>query len=242
MGVDYEIIGDEQQHKETRQNRMFGVVGAICCVALLAGWSSKGSAAAGVASLDAVPMNPESLSSAKCITSDEPVLAGVDVVAYFSLSEGDSAVTGSEEHTATFGGYSFYFSSAANRKAFELDPAKYAPQWGSFCSYGISSETFWTWDAVENGGPEADPNVWLIRDDKLYLFMYEVPKRKFLEGNVDERIESGMATWDTFTSGSIHDYFNTACFWYDAECGHDGDICISEYDALMAAASETQAD
>jgi len=51
----------------------------------------------------------------------------------------------------------------------------------------------WTWVDVKQGGPMADPDVWMVRDGKLYLFMYEVPKRKFLEGNVDARIKAGMA-------------------------------------------------
>jgi hypothetical protein len=44
-------------------------------------------------------------------------------------------------------------------------------QWGGFCAYGISSETWWTWSMVEQSGPEADPNVWEIIDGKLYFFM-----------------------------------------------------------------------
>jgi hypothetical protein len=43
----------------------------------------------------------------------------------------------------------------------------------------------------------------MVRDSKLYLFMYEVPKRKFVTGNVDERIKTGVAV-SSFASEFIH--------------------------------------
>lgn len=46
-------------------------------------------------------------------------LKGVDVVAYFSLEEGDEAVWGSTDFVATFGGYRYLFASAENKALFE---------------------------------------------------------------------------------------------------------------------------
>lgn len=75
-----------------------------------------------------------------------PVLAGYDVVAYFSLDEDDSGVLGSEDYQANLTStdmtnstkkmedtnYTFYFSSAENRETFLSDPWKYTPNWGAF--------------------------------------------------------------------------------------------------------------
>jgi len=60
-------------------------------------------------------------------------------------------------------------------------------------TYPVILNDRWTWADVKQSGPKADPDVWMVRDGKLYLFMYEVPKRKFLAGNVDARIQAGMA-------------------------------------------------
>lgn len=49
-----------------------------------------------------------------------PVLLGVDLVAYFSLEESESAVFGSEDYASTYNGYLFYFSSAENQELFEV--------------------------------------------------------------------------------------------------------------------------
>ena len=39
-------------------------------------------------------------------------------------------------------GYTYNFVSEANKKAFLKSPSTYVPQFGGFCSYGISSETW----------------------------------------------------------------------------------------------------
>ncbi|CAM9878627.1 unnamed protein product, partial [Choristocarpus tenellus] len=96
-----------------------------------------------------------------------PVLKGTDVVAYFDLDPGQEQVPGSPSHSSSLGDYVFWFSTAANKIAFERDPWKYAPQYGSFCSWGISNENWWSADFL---GPFADPGSWMVADDKLYLF------------------------------------------------------------------------
>lgn len=48
-------------------------------------------------------------------------MQGVDLVAYFTLAEGDEPVLGSPSYVSTFAGYSFQFSSAKNLALFEVD-------------------------------------------------------------------------------------------------------------------------
>lgn len=82
---------------------------------------------------------------------------GYDVVSYFTVG---MPVAGSERYTAEFGGVKWQFASAENRDAFKKDPARYAPQYGGFCSWGVSVGKLFDVDPV---------NGWKIVDNKLYL-------------------------------------------------------------------------
>lgn len=165
-----------------------------------------------------------------CIKTYEPVLAGYDVVAYFNMAADGTAILGSSDHQYQFNNYTFYFQNQHNLNLFANDPSSYAPQYGGFCAYGISSEYEWSWTAIQKSGPEADPKVWIIHENKLYIFMYEVPKRMFLTGDVNQRISSGVSRWNSYTSDEPLNYFNTQCMWWDLDCGHDGNYCIKEWE------------
>ena len=65
--------------------------------------------------------------------SNGVILAGHDVVAYFTVGE---PVLGDAQYTAVYNDAIYRFSSAQNRDAFTQDPAKYAPVYGGFCAYG----------------------------------------------------------------------------------------------------------
>ena len=82
---------------------------------------------------------------------------GYDVVAYFTVG---TPVAGSDRYTAEYGGVKWQFSSAENLAAFKSDPAKFAPQYGGFCSWGVSVGKLFDVDPV---------NGWKIVDNKLYL-------------------------------------------------------------------------
>lgn len=53
-----------------------------------------------------------------------PVLRGVDVVAYYSIEAGASAVYGYEEYEAIINGYRFYFASKENKELFEVSEVR----------------------------------------------------------------------------------------------------------------------
>lgn len=92
-------------------------------------------------------------------------VSGYDVVAYFSLDQSSvgaaqpEGVPGDANITVEYNGATFAFSTEANRDAFAADPAKYAPQYDGHCAYGVS----------RGGKVPANPNLWRIVDDKLYL-------------------------------------------------------------------------
>ena len=82
---------------------------------------------------------------------------GYDVVAYFT----DGApLVGSADHEAVHGGVTWRFASAEHRDLFNADPAKYAPQYGGFCSWGVAQGKLFDVDPV---------NGWRIVDGKLYM-------------------------------------------------------------------------
>lgn len=52
--------------------------------------------------------------------TDLPVLEGADVVAYYSLEDGEPAKIGKQDHTSNFNGYKFWFISRENKALFEV--------------------------------------------------------------------------------------------------------------------------
>ncbi|WP_377193385.1 YHS domain-containing (seleno)protein [Ruegeria meonggei] len=93
---------------------------------------------------------------------------GVDLVA---LVNDGNPVEGFASNSATFEGASYYFTTAANREAFEANPAAYLPQHGGFCSFGVSvGKKF-----------DGDPDQYLVADGKLYLFLSAETRAAFLK-------------------------------------------------------------
>lgn len=83
-------------------------------------------------------------------------VSGYDPVSYFVAG---APVKGDPDLSTTYAGATYLFASPENKAAFEADPAKYAPQYGGFCAFGL---------AMGRKVP-GDPNVWAIEDGKLYL-------------------------------------------------------------------------
>ena len=84
------------------------------------------------------------------------MLDGYDVVA---LQTQKKAVPGSYEYQAEHNSAVYHFSSAANKKTFEKNAAKYAPQFGGFCTVSTSM------GRLEPGNID----TWSVVDGKLYV-------------------------------------------------------------------------
>jgi len=85
------------------------------------------------------------------------VLKGHDPVAYFTDGK---PVMGDPKLSYDWDEGRYYFASAKHRDMFAADPERYAPQFGGYCTGSMS------------GGVtrEGDPEAWVIRDGKLYVF------------------------------------------------------------------------
>ncbi len=95
------------------------------------------------------------------------MLKGHDPVAYFTLGK---HMPGRAEIKADFDGATYRFMNDEHKAMFVKEPAKYAPQYGGFCSNGIVYGIPW-------GG---DADTWKIIDGKLYIFGGESSRRYFL--------------------------------------------------------------
>ena len=83
-------------------------------------------------------------------------IQGHDPVAYFTDSR---ATRGRADITAQHEGTTYRFASAANHDAFRADPAKYLPQYGGYCAFGLARG----YKAV------IQPTAFTIVDGRLYL-------------------------------------------------------------------------
>lgn len=99
---------------------------------------------------------------------------GSDTVA---LLETGKPQEGSAEFSYNHDGASYYFANAENLEKFKANPAKYTPEHGGFCSYGVSvGKKF-----------DGDPDQFVIHDGKLFLFLNAATRNLFLEDVVGVR-------------------------------------------------------
>ncbi len=84
-------------------------------------------------------------------------IKGYDPVAYFKARK---AIKGHKQISSNWNGANWFFASQDNKNAFEINPSKYAPQYGGYCAYGVS---------VPETKIDIDPNAWHINKGKLYL-------------------------------------------------------------------------
>ena len=142
------------------------------------------------------------------IDSTDFAVSGYDVVAYFSLEQSPvgtpqtPAVPGNAAFTADHNGATFAFASQENLDTFLANPTKYAPQYDGHCAYGVS----------RGGKVPANPNLWRIIDDKLYL-------------NITENV---VSFWEEDISGNIS-LANTN--WQDIEPIAASDRRIPNFDS-----------
>jgi YHS domain-containing protein len=107
-------------------------------------------------------------------------LHGYDVVSYF---EG-RAEPGRKEFSVEYGGIDWYFTSTDHRDAFRQDPDRLLPQYGGFCAYSVG-----------RGYPAtADPQAFLVKDGKLYLF-FDKAVRTVSEQDEQHLIVSADRHW-----------------------------------------------
>ena len=88
-------------------------------------------------------------------------LQGYSPVSYLDLG---IAQKGIKAHKSEYEKVIYYFTSAEQKAAFDKNPAKYKPQYGGFCAFGIYAGAKF----------RPDPNKFIVKDGKYFLFLYDL--------------------------------------------------------------------
>jgi YHS domain-containing protein len=121
------------------------------------------------------------------VDSQGVILKGYDVVAFFKERK---AVKGSSDLSANYQGATYLFTSAANKAEFEKAPARYVPQYGAFCAYGVTL------------GVLADtevPDAFFVYKGKLYVCGNQGALKDFKK-DIDSNIDKANVNWRQLAS------------------------------------------
>jgi YHS domain-containing protein len=118
------------------------------------------------------------------VDSQGVILNGYDVVAYFKQGK---PVKGNPAFESAYQGATFLFASPADKVDFDKDPAKYAPRYGAFCSYGVTLGVL-----ADLDGPDA----FTIYKGKLYVCGNQGALKEF-KTDIDSNIEKADTNWRT---------------------------------------------
>ena len=110
-------------------------------------------------------------------------ISGYDPVAYFTKGQ---AVKGSEAYSLEWNETRWYFASEEHLALFRATPEKYAPQFGGYCAFALST----------GFSASSKPDVWHIENDKLYLFAAKGPKGDWLSMLDDGIISRCEGKWN----------------------------------------------
>ena len=114
--------------------------------------------------------------------SNAAVVDGYDVVAYHTVGK---PVKGSTDHTVTYQGVKWQFSSAENKAMFEAEPAKFAPAYGGWCAAGAS----------KGKKVPTKPDLFAIVDGQLYLNSSPKAHNDLFLAKTEEVIAKGESNW-----------------------------------------------
>ncbi|PCI47784.1 MAG: hypothetical protein COB49_06765 [Alphaproteobacteria bacterium] len=117
-------------------------------------------------------------------TSEDGIaIDGFDAVAYHTAG---TAQKGVANFQVTWAGSIWYFTSLENRQFFSANPEKYVPQFGGYDPFGM---------AMNGAAQPATPELWAIKDGRLYLF-YSGKTRTFWQENALENLKKANIQWN----------------------------------------------
>ena len=117
------------------------------------------------------------------VDSKGVILKGYDAVAYINEAQ---PVKGIPEIKSKYQGVIYLFASATCKADFDKDPAKFVPQYGGFCAYGIALGVL--------ADIEDSPKAFVVHNGKLYICGNEAVLKKFMAG-IDGNIEQADKQW-----------------------------------------------
>ncbi|MFY0626231.1 MAG: YHS domain protein [Reichenbachiella sp.] len=108
-------------------------------------------------------------------------IKGYDPVSYFM----EVPTKGTETFTTEWKGVQWNFASLDNKELFLSNPEKYAPQFGGYCSFAVTTGFSAT----------IDPAAYLIKDEKLYFFNGEDLRINFMI-DTEKSINTAHSKWN----------------------------------------------
>ncbi|MBO9490190.1 YHS domain-containing protein [Endozoicomonas sp. G2_1] len=123
--------------------------------------------------------------------ANDLAIKGYDPVAYFTAG---MPKMGTADYTATYKGAIYRFSSEKNRDKFKANPAKFAPQYGGYCAFGVSKEKKF----------DTDPTAWKIVDGKLYLNLNAAVQKRWLS-DVPGLVADADENWGSIKNTAADD-------------------------------------
>jgi YHS domain-containing protein len=135
-----------------------------------------------VTAQDASQKQPKDGTGKVNLDSQGVILKGYDVVAYFKQGK---PVKGNPAVESAYRGATYLFTSAANKTDFDGNPAKYAPQYGAFCAYGVTNGVLFD--------PEG-PGAFLVYKGRLYVCGNQGALKEFKK-DIESNIEKADANW-----------------------------------------------
>ncbi|MDC8003954.1 YHS domain-containing (seleno)protein [Aureisphaera galaxeae] len=95
------------------------------------------------------------------IDNSNIALQGYSPVSYLDLN---LAQKGNKQFKSEYQKVVYYFTSKEQKAAFDKNPSRYLPQYGGFCAFGTYAGAKF----------RVDPNKFLVKDGKYYLFLNNV--------------------------------------------------------------------
>lgn len=123
--------------------------------------------------------------------SDGVMISGFDPVSYFTVGEPQQ---GSAAFSASYDGANYWFVSEGNMNMFLDDPERFTPQYGGYCSYGVSiGQKF-----------DVDPTAWSIQNGRLFLQLDPGTRVVWQEDEM-ENVRIADAVWPSLSETSSED-------------------------------------
>ncbi|WP_422104012.1 YHS domain-containing (seleno)protein [Winogradskyella sp.] len=124
------------------------------------------------------------------IDNSNIALQGYSPVSYLDLG---LAQKGNKNFKSEHKKVIYYFTSAKQKTTFDKNPEKYLPQYGGFCAFGCYAGAKF----------RVDPNKFLIKDGKYYLYLNNVEldaKQLWLAENNHAKLKSvADKNWKTLS-------------------------------------------
>ena len=127
----------------------------------------------------------QTLKTQNNIDDSKIALQGYSPVSYLDLG---IAQKGVKAYKSTYGEVTYYFTSPEQKNKFDASPAKYLPQYGGFCAFGVTVGAKF----------RTDPNKFVVKNGKYFLFLYDVEvdaQQLWLQGNHQELVAKANGNW-----------------------------------------------